>query len=167
MRTSARHHGRSRAVLTLVIGLAALALGTGTTSAPGSEGDFEVEFMSMTVDHHRSALDMGEQCVAKAARDDLQSLCQGIVAAQQAEIADLQSKLRKWYGVTKEPVIHPDQAAVLQRLRALTGRQFDRAISREFIVHHAMLLPEAERCLRDLAHHRSLRRMCDEMFDTQ
>jgi uncharacterized protein (DUF305 family) len=64
--------------------------------------EFEVAFMKMLIHHHKQAIREAETCLDQAYHDDLQTLCEQIIAAQQAEIEQLQTWLCEWYGRCKE-----------------------------------------------------------------
>lgn len=60
--------------------------------------EFEITFMRMMAKHHWKALTMAEGCVDRAYHGELVEMCQEIIAAQSAEIAQLQEWLCDWYG---------------------------------------------------------------------
>ncbi|PJF35099.1 MAG: hypothetical protein CUN49_12270 [Candidatus Thermofonsia Clade 1 bacterium] len=70
----------------------------------GRNGRAEVRFLQGMIDHHQMALDMSENCLAKAAAPELKTLCQNIIAAQSAEIAQMQRWLSDWYGISYVPM---------------------------------------------------------------
>jgi uncharacterized protein (DUF305 family) len=63
-----------------------------------SGAEFEIRFMETLVRHHRKAIGMAERCLDRAYHSDLRDLCEGIIATQSAEIAQLESWLCQWYG---------------------------------------------------------------------
>jgi len=62
-----------------------------------SGSQFEIEFMESMIKHHRKAIREGEVCLDRAYHDDLESLCQNIIATQSAEIAQMEEWLCEWY----------------------------------------------------------------------
>lgn len=60
--------------------------------------EFEIRFMEMLIRHHRMAITEAEKCVDRAYHGELRDLCQGIIEAQSAEIAQLETWLCQWYG---------------------------------------------------------------------
>lgn len=70
----------------------------------GRAGRAEVRFMEGMIDHHQMALDMAEDCLTNAAGDELKTVCQGVIDAQQGEISQMQTWLKDWYGITYNPV---------------------------------------------------------------
>ena len=63
--------------------------------------EFEIEFMEMMIKHHEKAIKEGRHCLDKAFHAELRALCERIIAAQAAEIAQMQTWLCQWYGRCK------------------------------------------------------------------
>ena len=63
-----------------------------------SGADFEISFMEMMIRHHRMAIMEAERCLDRAGHGELRAMCGDIVAAQTAEIEQLQAWLCEWYG---------------------------------------------------------------------
>ena len=127
---------------------------------------FEVGFMQDMIDHHAMAVEMAELCVAKAVHDELRQLCEEIIAAQSAEIAQMQRWLEQWYGISYEPQMKPGDRRELERLASSSGAEFEIAFMEMMIEHHERAIREAEECLRR-AYHRQLRRLCESIIGTQ
>lgn len=75
--------------------------------------EFEIAFMEVMIQHHAKAIKEGRQCVRKAYHEELIELCENIIAAQQEEIALMESWLCDWYGLCggqgeQEPHGHRD-----------------------------------------------------------
>ncbi|MBF6171202.1 DUF305 domain-containing protein [Nocardia blacklockiae] len=64
---------------------------TGLQNATGAE--FDRMWMRMMIDHHRGAIDMANTELAQGVNPDAQRLARGIVAAQEAEIQQMQGML--------------------------------------------------------------------------
>lgn len=59
--------------------------------------EFEIEFMESMIRHHRKAISEGEQCLRRAYHPELLELCENIIEAQSAEIAQMDQWLCDWY----------------------------------------------------------------------
>lgn len=59
--------------------------------------DFEIAFMKSMSRHHWKAVTEAEKCIDTAEHDPLVSMCQDIIAAQLAEIDQMQTWLCQWY----------------------------------------------------------------------
>lgn len=70
----------------------------------GRVGRAEVRYMEGMMDHHQMAVDMANDCLTKASSESLKTMCQAIIDAQTAEIAQLQEWLLNWYNIQYEPM---------------------------------------------------------------
>lgn len=96
----------------------------------------ERTFMEMMVPHHQSAIEMAEMAVRRAERPEVTRLARGIVAAQEGEIARMESWYSSWFGEKLVPSMSgPHASADMGRLE--TADDFDRAFLRMMIPHHA------------------------------
>lgn len=143
--------------------------GVTIASAPApnrSAANFEVRFMTTMIDHHQMAIEMAEICLAKAVNEELRGMCQDIIAAQSAEIQQMQSWLQEWYGITYQPTMKPRDRKMLERLASLSGAEFEIAFMEILIKHHEKAIKEARHCL-DKAAHAELRSLCENIIATQ
>jgi uncharacterized protein (DUF305 family) len=67
-------------------------------------GRTELRFLQGMIDHHQMALDMANDCLAKAVTESVRTLCQNVIDAQSAEIAQMQSWLQTWYSIDYVPM---------------------------------------------------------------
>lgn len=67
-------------------------------------GRAEMRFMQGMIDHHQMALDMANDCLAKAVTESVQTMCQNVIDEQSAEISTMQTWLQAWYGITYTPM---------------------------------------------------------------
>jgi Uncharacterized protein conserved in bacteria len=87
----------------IVVGV--MVLMVSAASAQETRGQrAELRFLEGMIDHHQMAVDMANDCLAKASDETLLTICQDIIDAQSAEIAAMQGWLRDWYGVEYAPV---------------------------------------------------------------
>lgn len=63
-----------------------------------SGAEFEIAFMEMMIKHHEKAIKDARHCLDKAWHSELRQLCEEIIAAQSAEIAQFEAWLCDWYG---------------------------------------------------------------------
>ena len=59
--------------------------------------EFEIAFMKTMIRHHTQAILEAEACLDRASHGDLRAMCQEIIAAQQAEMQEMQAWLCDWY----------------------------------------------------------------------
>jgi uncharacterized protein (DUF305 family) len=151
----------------LIIGSVLLmATGAFAQEAPTTRGErAEVRFLEGMIDHHQMAVDMANDCLTKADFEGLRTLCQNIIDAQSAEIAQMQGWLKDWYGVEYAPMPMdmnsmpgmemPDPVmsmGMMAGLNQLNGRDYEIAWLEAMIDHHDDALHMSERLLRRVVH---------------
>lgn len=153
--------------------LAALLLMWGSVAVAGSPAPnksiakYEVRFMENMVDHHNMALEMARICLTNAVHPELRTMCEQVIAAQQEEITTLQRWLNDWYGIAGyQPKMSAGDMNQLDRLRALSGAEFEIRFMRQLIRHHQRAIQMASTCT-ERASHTELVDMCEEIIETQ
>lgn len=152
-------------VAVLLFGAVGAAFADGPAPRPG-QAKFEVEFMTMMIDHHASAVEMAELCVEKATHEELRMACEDMVAEQMHEIEMMQMWLMEWYGISHEPQISEDDMMMIEHLAMLEGNEFEVAFMQHMIEHHMMAVKEGVKCER-CAYHDELQSMCQDMVESQ
>ena len=62
---------------------------------------FDQRFIEAMISHHTGAIHMAEMALEQAEHAEIRTLAEAIMAAQQAEIEQMQAWLSEWYGVTQ------------------------------------------------------------------
>lgn len=154
--------------------LTLLALAAPTQAAAPAPNEniarYEIRFMREMIAHHHMAVMMAEVCVERHdIRPELRQLCADIIAAQEREIAAMQSWLRQWYGVEYQPhedMDHEEMSRMLAAMRAMSPREFERFFLEDMIVHHAGALQPARQC-KGKASHEELESLCRDIIRFQ
>lgn len=83
-----------------------LMVGMVSADAPtdGRAGRAEVRFLEGMIDHHQMALDMAMDCLMNAQTEAVLTLCNDVITAQSAEIAQMQAWLLDWYQIEYAPM---------------------------------------------------------------
>lgn len=163
--------GIRRAFAVLLAGAALLgvvvapAAASGPASEPAS-ARFEVRFMTNMIDHHAMAIEMAALCPGRVSHEPLLDGCASIVAAQSAEIAEMQVWLGQWYGVSYSPMMMPGDQRMLERLAATSTSAFEVAFMESMIGHHWKAVVRASACLQ-LAEHPDLVGTCQTIVASQ
>ncbi len=125
----------------------------GDGSMDGTMALDERAFLVEMVPHHQSAVDMATLALVRTERPEIRSLARDIIAAQEAEIGQMRTWHREWFG---EELTTGDDAgngsmdgmghggAGMSDLEALTGDEFDLAFLSMMIPHHASAIMMAE-----------------------
>lgn len=158
------------AAFALLLGLTGLSPSSivhadGPASDPAT-ASFETEFMTNMINHHNMANEMAMVCQQKDVRAELEGLCGEIIAAQSQEIEEMQSWLQEWYGETHEPTMMPADAAMLERLKALSGDKFEVEFMTMMIEHHSAAIERANECL-ESGEHEELITLCENIISSQ
>lgn len=107
--------------------------------------DYDKNFIANMIAHHQGAVDMAKLAQKNAKHQELKSMADDIVAAQEKEIADMQSWQKAWgYPSTSagNMMDHSamgmmdDMASMTTKLEGKTGDDFDKAFIEQMIMHH-------------------------------
>jgi uncharacterized protein (DUF305 family) len=131
-----------------------------------SEAKFEVKFMQNMIDHHMMAVMTAELCEDRAVHEELLALCDQIMLTQSAEIAEMQTWLEDWYGITYEPEMTRQMERQLDELAELDGEEFEIAFMEMMIKHHSQAIKEGRKCTRK-AYHEELITLCENIIAAQ
>jgi uncharacterized protein (DUF305 family) len=71
--------------------------GMNMMEVPGGEQPFDLRFIDAMIPHHQDAIMMAQEAQAKAEHPEVKQMAQQIIAAQQAEIKQLQDWRTAWY----------------------------------------------------------------------
>ena len=149
--------------------VAALSRTAGPPNAPApsqAQVQYEIKFMTDMIDHHHMAIMMSEMCLERAIHEELIAQCEQIIAAQSAEIEQMQGWLQEWYGLSYEPQMKPGDMKMMERMAAMSPEEFEIAFMEMMIKHHTKAVKEGERCL-ERAYHEELRELCANIVETQ
>jgi uncharacterized protein (DUF305 family) len=153
----------------LVIGtvISATAQTQEAGSAPNrGTARYEIDFMQDMIDHHAMAIMMSEMCLEKAVHDELRTLCQEIISAQQQEITEMQSWLLEWYGISYSPQMKPGEMRMMEKMAQMSGAEFEIEFMEMMIKHHLKAIREASKCV-DRVYHGQLRELCENIITSQ
>lgn len=153
----------------LLLVLMAFVAPSARAEAPAQDpkaAEFEVDFMTDMIDHHAMAVMMAEICTEKAVHEELVATCESIVQTQSQEIAQMQTWLADWYGVSHEPEMTSGQMRSMAHLQRLEGADYEIAFMRSMIRHHWSAIREAEMCLAN-AEHTELLALCESIEAAQ
>ncbi|MDG6106273.1 DUF305 domain-containing protein [Dactylosporangium aurantiacum] len=137
----------------------------GSVSAGSAFNDVDATFLRMMIPHHQQAVEMAALAGTKATDPQIKRLAAQIGTQQNAEI----ETMRSWLAAQGQPTTMPDcpgagcmpsgmmpsgmpampgmmSGADMAKLRAATGKDFDRLFLREMIAHHqaAVMMAKVE-----------------------
>lgn len=185
-------------IVLCLLALAVIAAPAVLADAPveGRAGRAEVRFLEGMIDHHQMALDMANDCLAKATTESVTTLCQNIIDAQSAEITHMQGWLLDWYNIDYSPMSMSDMAemmgdamagtehsmegmpatdpammmGMMAGLNRLEGIDYEIAFLESMIDHHDDAIHMSERSLERVPEgegHTELREMAHQIIEDQ
>lgn len=68
----------------------------GPMSVAAGDAPFDIRFIEAMIPHHEGAIAMAQMALQKSARPEIRQLAEAIIAAQQAEIAQMKQWRAAW-----------------------------------------------------------------------
>ncbi len=107
--------------------------------------DYDRMFLANMIAHHQGAVDMAKLALANAKHQEIKDMANNIITAQTKEIGDMQSWQTAWsYPASSGSMMEDhssmgmmnDMAGMTDKLKGLTGDEFDKAFLSSMIEHH-------------------------------
>lgn len=107
--------------------------------------DYDRMFLANMIAHHQGAVDMANLALTNAKHQELKDMANAIISAQNKEITDMQSWQSQWgYPASSGDMMMDhsamgmmdDMASMTEKLKGLTGDDFDKAFISSMIEHH-------------------------------
>lgn len=145
-------------------------MGSGMMSdTPGmsmpSDVPFDAMFIDGMIEHHQGAIDMAEMALEQAEHEELRTLAEEIIAAQTAEIEQLQSWRSEWY-----PDLDPTGGMQMGMGDMMIGDDesvpFDQRFIEAMISHHQGAIDMATMAL-EQAEHEEIRTLSEDIIAAQ
>ena len=152
---------------------------------PSSTADLDQAFINMMVPHHQSAIEMAKIAQERATHDELRSLAEDIVSAQESEITQLREWRQAWFGSSDTPGMDAmplmpgmempgmdgmamdgtmDMTVDSEALR--TAEPFDRAFIEAMTAHHETAIAAAK-IIAASTDRPELQQIADEIIEAQ
>jgi uncharacterized protein (DUF305 family) len=95
----------------------------------------ERAFIEGMIPHHQEAVDTAKEVIARGATTpEIRALVEGIVVAQEREIAEMKQWYEAWYGTPY--VATGAYMPMMRELALLSGEELDRVFLEDMIMHH-------------------------------
>lgn len=125
----------------------------------------EREFVVGMIPHHQEAVDTATEVIARGgSTEEMRTLANGIIAAQESEIAMLKEWHQDWYG--EEYVEGSSYQPMMRDLSQLTGADLDKRFLEDMIPHHMGAIMMAQ-TVRPHIEHQEITDMADAIMETQ
>ena len=104
---------------------------------------YDAAFIDSMILHHQGALEMANQALKESQRPELITLAQAIIAAQNAEIAQMQGRRAQWYpGLPVSTGVGRDMGTMA--IAADPSKPFDLRFIEAMIPHHESAVTMAQ-----------------------
>jgi uncharacterized protein (DUF305 family)/predicted small secreted protein len=127
-------------------------------------------FIDAMVPHHKGAVDMVEVALENADHEEIRSLAEAIVSAQEAEIAELRAIKEQEFGISEVPM---EMSAKEMKAMGMTDPgelatkdPFDKAFIDAMIPHHRFAIEMASVALRE-SHNARIKEIARAIVDAQ
>lgn len=127
-------------------------------------GISERAFIEHMIPHHQEAVDTAKQVVARGENAEVKALAEGIIVAQEKEIADMKSWYKNWYGTEFKD--DGSYETMMRDLSALSGNALDRAFVEDMIHHHMGALMMNQKVIPNIEHD-EVRALATAIAETQ
>lgn len=131
---------------------------------------FEIAFMSMMIQHHKSATEMATMALNQANHSEVKTAAQKIIDDQTREINELTGWLQQWYNTGPNPDMMAEMAnmnmGMMQKLQGLTGDAFDQEFLTQMRMHHQDAITMAE-LVPSRATHAELKTLAQNIISSQ
>jgi uncharacterized protein (DUF305 family) len=95
----------------------------------------EKEFLTEMIPHHEEAVVTAKEVLARGATTpEIKTLVEGIITAQEKEIADMKTWYQAWYGTPYTP--SGKYQPMMRGLTKLSGAELDKVFLEDMIMHH-------------------------------
>ena len=108
------------------------SLAVSAAKVPNVTNPQDVAFLQSMIAHHQRAIDLANQALVKADRNEIRTFAAGILETQRVEVAQMQAWLRAWY--PNAPAA-PAMAATAG-IATDTKRSFDLRFLDAMVAHH-------------------------------
>ncbi|QQS19114.1 DUF305 domain-containing protein [Candidatus Saccharibacteria bacterium] len=107
--------------------------------------DYDRMFLANMIAHHQGAVDMAKLALTNAKHQEIKDMANNIITAQTKEIGEMQSWQTAWgYPASSGEMMMDhssmgmmdDMAGMTNKLKGLTGDEFDKAFLSSMIEHH-------------------------------
>lgn len=144
-------------------------------------GNIDAHFIEQMIPHHQDAITMARLALEQAEHDEIKTLAQNIITSQSAEIGQMKSWYKSWYGrevTTGENAagnfgmmggggMHMGMMGDEDDINSLKNAEnFDKAFIEEMIPHHQMAIMMAS-MLKNGTNRPEMKQLADDIISAQ
>jgi uncharacterized protein (DUF305 family) len=125
----------------------------------------EKEFITEMIPHHQEVVDTAKEVLARGATTpEIKTLLEGIVTAQEKEIADMKAWYEAWYGTSYTP--SGKYAPMMRDLSGLSGEDIDKVFLEDMVMHHMGAIMMAH-SVQGVIEHQEVEDLANAIIDSQ
>lgn len=125
----------------------------------------EREFIEGMIPHHQEAVDTAKEVIARGGTTpEIKQLVEGIVVAQEAEIAVMKEWYQVWYGESYSD--SGEYMPMMRDLSQLSDRELDRTFLEDMVMHHMGAIMMA-RSVQPYIEHQEIETLTEAIVRTQ
>jgi uncharacterized protein (DUF305 family) len=95
----------------------------------------EHDFIEGMIPHHEEAVATAKEVLERGATTpEIKTLAEGIIVAQEKEIADMKTWYQNWYGTEYKDT--GEYVSMMRDLSGISGAELDKAFLEDMIMHH-------------------------------
>jgi len=125
----------------------------------------EREFIEHMIPHHEEAVSTAKEVLARGGTTpEMRTLAEGIIAAQEREIADMKEWHQVWYGTPYTET--GNYKPMMRDLSSLSGAELDKVFLEDMVHHHMGAIMMA-RSVKPFIEHEEMRTLTEAIILTQ
>lgn len=125
----------------------------------------EKEFLTEMIPHHVEAVVTAKEVLARGATTpEIKSLVEGIITAQEKEIAGMKTWYQAWYGTPYTP--SGKYEPMMRDLAKLSGAELDKVFLEDMIMHHMGAIMMAH-SVQGVTEHREIETLSQNIIESQ
>jgi len=133
--------------------------------------NIDQHFIVQMIPHHEGAIAMAKVALERSKRPEILSLANGIIEAQEGEIADMRSWYQLWFGSAPTEggmgMMHMDgMSGDTSVLASVSAAEFDREFIKQMIPHHEMAIMMAQ-MLQSSTQRNEMKQLADNIITSQ
>jgi uncharacterized protein (DUF305 family) len=125
----------------------------------------EKEFLTEMIPHHEEAVVTAKEVLARGATTpEIKTLVEGIITAQEKEIADMKTWYTAWYGTPYTP--SGKYEPMMRDLSKLSGVELDKVFLEDMVMHHMGAIMMAH-SVQGAIEHKEMETLTKNIIETQ
>lgn len=146
-------------------------MNNGSMQEKNNGQNIDQHFIVQMIPHHEGAIAMAKVALERSKREEIRSLAQGIIEAQEKENSDMRSWYQTWFGsappANSMGMMHMDgMTGDIEELKRVAEADFDREFIDQMIPHHEMAIMMAQ-MLQASTERSEMKQLADNIITSQ